>query len=592
MNRPSLWMLLGRLDDPLVPLVLPSVAWMAADAGALFECYLESRRSGELFAPTGSMVLSGQHHQAWNYVHARCDVRYIVLDDPQVFASSLPLMGEIIAQGQDPWTIYRRLLARPGVGAPTGLALCPTAPVEAADSPLPVATYLFPDICFARRLAVATAPADADPALTRHAFHTAAPAGWIQADQVGPGEDAATVTGRIARRWAGQAQGVAFGDPPAILAQLAWHCRARRVAVWGPCQGMPASAVRVSAYVEAVSSANAVAGELAERLGIPAILGRQTCDGDLFAWSRRGIAMEITDPGRPPLPIVDALPHPWRDGAAASPDTPDDAELERWADEQRVLSCVLVHSGEIAHNEAMLNLCELAERFGVRMGIAACVGRYRTCPQQWELIATARDRGGFAGLAEPVLYGNGWGVMAESLCPPHLLTDRIRSAVDEIRRIAGPGATPRGHYSFHDADLLDLGLPPAGLHHALAEAGMAFDIGISRPGRARVLHRQPGFLALNQTCRTIHSGSPYVRIQDPEDLGTHSGPAPGWMMCALDAPVVAFQPAIWERGTRIAELFRRIGGWGTPALPSTIARYAAILARRGLVPVDRSGAAP
>jgi hypothetical protein len=590
MPRPTLWMLLGRLDDPLVPLILPSVAWMAADAGALFECYLESHRSGELFAPTGSMVVSGQHHQAWNYVHARCEVRYIVVGEHQVFASSLPLMGEVIAGGHEPWALYQTLLAQPGVGAPAGLALCPTAPVAAADGPLPISTYLYPDICFARRLAVATVPA-ASP-LPGHAFHVPAPAGWIQADLAQPGEDAATLTARIASRWADGAQGVAFGDPPAILAQLAWHCRARRVAVWGPRRGMPAAAVRISDYIEDVSTANAAAGDLAERLDVPAILGRQTCDGDLFAWSRRGIGMEITDPGRPPLPIVDALPHPWRADAATAVDTPDDADLERWADERKMLSCVLVHSGEIAHNEAMLNLCELAERFGVRMGIGACVGRYRTCPQQWELIATSRDRGGFAGLAEPLLYGNGWGVMAESVCPPHLLTARIRSALAEIRRIAGPGATPRGHYSFHDSDLLDLGLPPVGLHHALADAGLAFDVGIARPGRARILHRQAGFTALNQTCRTIHSGSPYVRIQDPEDLGTHAGPAPGWLICALDAPVVAFQPAIWQRGSRISELFRRLGGWGTPALPSTIARYARILARRGLVPVDRSEGTP
>lgn len=590
MSRPQVWMLLAHLDDPLVPLVLPTVAWMAADAGALIECYLESRRSGELFAPTGSMVVSGQHHQAWNYVHARAEVHYIVLGEPQVFASSLALMGEVIAAGVEPLAIYRQLLARPGVGQPAGLALLPTAPVAAAGGDFALATYLYPDVCFARRLAVAADCSD-HPGLPRAAFHVPAPADWEQADAVAPGEGPADLTTRIATRWRHAARAVAFGDPAAIRSQLAWHCRARRVALWGPRRGMRAQDVRISSYVEDVSTANAAAADLAVALDAPAILGRQTCDGDLMAWSRRGLGMEIIDPGRPPLPVVDALPHPWRAGAQTADAAPDDAELERWAGERRVLSCLLVHSGEIAHNEAMLALCELAERFGTRLGIATCVGRHRTCPQQWELIACARERGGFQGLVEPLLYGNGWGVMAEALCPPALLSARLRSSLEEISRIAGPGAVPRGHYSFLDTDLETLEAPPPALHRAYADAGLAFEIGIARPGRARVLHRGPGFTAINQTCRTIHSGSPYVRIQDPEDLGTHAGPGPGWMVAALDAPVVAFAPAVWDRGPRIAELFRRFGQ-GTPALPSTIARYAALLARRGLVPVDRQEGAP
>jgi hypothetical protein len=581
MTRPTVWMFLGHLDDPLVPIVLPSVAWMAAEAGALIECYLESRRSGELFAPTGSMVVSGHHHQAWNYVHARCDLRYIVLGTHGVFASSLPLMGEVIASGSTPGAIYDVLMRQPGVGAPAGAALLPIAPLELAGKPFPVATYLYPDLCFGRRLGFADAQ-EAPVTADRVAYFTPAPQGWQQADTLQGGDDAATITTRIAARWAGVAQGVAFGDPAAIRAQLAWHCRAHRVALFGGRRGMKPEEVRVSAYTEDVSSANDATADFALRLGVPAILGRQTGDGDIIAWSRKGVAMEIVDPGRPPLPVVEALPHPWRVPEPAA--GPDDAQLRAWADEGRELGCVLVHSGEIAHNEAMPNLCELAERCGVALGLAACVGRYRTAPQHWELIAAARECGGYAGLVEPLLYGNGWGVMAEGVCPPERLREALASAREAIRAIAGAAHVPRGHYSFLDGDLDTLAPPPAEMHTAMADAGLAFDISMARPGRCRVLRRTPGFLAINQTCRTVCTGSPYVRIQDPTGLETQIGSRPGWFLATLDAPVVAFTPAIWEHGHRILELFRQIGRRYTAATPSTIARYARILAERGTVP--------
>ncbi len=174
--------------------------------------------------------------------------------------------------------------------------------------------------------------------------------------------------------------------------------------------------------------------------------------------------------------------------------------------------------------------------------------------------------------------------MAEALCPEQQLVDGLCGAQAEIRRIAGDGAIPRGHYSFLDTDLASLGPPRAAVHRAYARAGMAFDISSAQPGRARVVAQQTGYTAINQTCRTVYTGSPYVRIQDPEELGTAIIQSPGWFIAALDAPVVAFQPAVWDRGSRIIELFRRIGRSHMAATPSTIARYAALLAARGLVP--------
>jgi hypothetical protein len=557
---------------------------MAEDAGALFECYLESPRSGALFAPTGSTVISGHHHNAWNYLHVRCEVHYVVLGQPRLFASSLPLMGQHLVQSSQPAGLYTKLLSQTGVKTPSGAALIPSGPITVGSSDWPIATYLYPDLCFGRQLGF-TDPemADAFPKVKRSSYFVENE-NWTAIDTLRHSDNQASICQRIFDRSRSVAKGVAFGDPSAILSQMAWHCRSRRVAFWGPRAGLPAAQVQVSTYTEDVSIANAAAGQAAQDLGVPSILGRQTCDGDLMAWSKMGVSMEIVDPCRPPLPVIEELPHPWDPTAQAVPLGPSDAQLESWADTGKQLACVMIHSGEIAHTEAMLLLCEMAERTGVALGLASCVGRYRTCPQQWELIATARSAGGFAGLVEPVLYGNGWGVMAEAQCGESMLLDGLSTALDEIRRIAGQGAVPRGHYSFLDTDLPSFGTPVQSAHRAYAQAGLSFDVSSAQPGRARIVAQSPGYIAINQSCRTIFSGSPYVRIQDPEDLGTSLSQSPGWLVATLDAPVVAFQPAIWDRGTRILELFRRIAHNRIAATPSTIVRYAAVLARRGLVP--------
>jgi hypothetical protein len=323
------------------------------------------------------------------------------------------------------------------------------------------------------------------------------------------------------------------------------------------------------------------------------IAGRQTGDADIRVWSRRGCCIQITDPNRPPFPVIEEVPQPWarREGAPAWRG-PDDATLERWADEKKILVTLLWHSGEPAHNEAMLNLVELASMTGLHMGIAVHAVRYRTCPQTWELLNVAVDRGGAAGLIEPVLHSGGRGVLAEIECPPEALAEHCRIAMKEIRSIAGTAGTPTGYYAFLDTDLSTLMRVPTDVHAAIASAGLEYIVSSARPGRNRILGEHGRCLVLNQTPRVVHPASPFVRISSSADLETAPPVAPGWLIATLDAPVRAFGPYIWRRGSEViglADAILRHPGY-VSATPHTIARYARLLrARRSMPPTEIEG---
>ncbi len=555
MKRP-LWLLLAAADDPAAPFAAATLGWLAADVGVLFEAYLESAREGSLFAETGSTVLGGGHHGQFNALCARFGVTVFQLGRPQVFASSVTAFGlPVAAQAADVEELYAQAFACADVPLPD---LRLTGPAE-------LAPYLYPEIVHRRALGF---PGRGEP------IEAASPLD-------------------IARRYAADAAGVAFGDRTAILAQLPRLIREKRVAVHAPRKELPAAEVRFSPYTEETSAAAAEAAELALATGNPVMVGRQTGDGDLFAWSRRGIALQITEPNRPPFPVMAAEPHRWAADAAPPEEFTDD-ELHQLAAEGRVLASLVWHSGEVAHNEAMLNLLDLAGATGLKMGVSVHAERYLTCPQQWELIAVDRDRGGLRGLIEPLLHSGGRGVLAEYECPPQALYEHCAAAMETIHDVAG--WAPRGYYAFCDTDLTTMAPARTETYQALERAGLDYVISSASPGRNAVLHAGERLLVLNQSPRSIAQASPFVRITTVEELQENvSHTAPGWVLATMDAPVIAFGPYIWRSGSR----FMRIADWFSDTqrrinvLPSTVARYARILRAEGYLrsPVPADSAA-
>lgn len=597
-----LWLLVGDASNPEVALALPTVAWMARDAGAEFEGYLEAQRDGLLFAGSGSTVLGGAHHQQFNYLNAAFDVRYILLGETALFDSSVLAFGApVLARAGTLAELYGSLLGLPEVGRADTAVFASALAVKAGERSLHLAPYLYPDIYYRRALAF-THPDKAVVALLKqyavgdvaHLFLTKEASLKISAhfpeaheiDRMQDGDTYGSVTLRTTARWKERARGVAFGDPVAILAQIASLCREDRIAVFGEKVELHPAEIEVQPYTEEKSEIASEVARLALEVGNPVLVGRQTGDGDLFEWSRSGVCLQIMDPNRPAFPVVQTLEHRWSSiHRNLYDDEPSDEELRRFAQEGKTLATLVWHSGEMAHNEAMLNLFELAGFTGLKMGYGVHAARYETSPQLWELLQVPREKGGMLGLAEPLLHSGGLGVMAEIDCPPERLREHCQTALDRIRALAGEAATPHGYYAFMDADLATLLPGPKTLYRAVADSGLEYFVSSAQPGRNR-LAEIGGLSVLNQTPRSIASASPFVRITTADELEINAPLShPGWLIATLDAPVIAFNPYIWQHGSR----FMRIVEWMKTGpvfnvLPHTVARYAKLLAQLGYVP--------
>lgn len=604
MSKKILWLLMSELTREDVHLAIPVIAWMAKEAGVEFECYLESERNGRLFARTGSTVLGGHHHQQFNYLNSVFDVKYILYGDTAVFKSSIQIFGaEVIAEEDSLCGLYRKVAECSGQ-KPERLLFTSSGIHMTRAGMLELGPYIYPEIFFRKALVF---PVDS----IEEAKSFSHSEGGMETftlflseeedrkikmeypdtktvDEVNEEDDYGVITLRIAERWKHRAKALAFGDPAAILSQLASLSRDERISVYGRKTSLKQLDIVFNEYAEATSE---IAGEvvrLAEEIGNLVIVGRQTGDGDLFEWAKGGVCIQIMDPNRPAFPIVESVPHVWTKVKGSLYDLePEDSTLLKYAEEGKILATIMVHSGEMAHNEAMLNLIELSSFTGLKLGLGVHAARYKTCPQMWELLNIPVEKGGVCGLIEPVLHSGGMGVMAEVNCPPHKLREHCKTALSQICRLAGPDAAPKGYYAFADTDLETLSRSDDAIYKAVEESGLEYFISSVKPGRNLSIYEAEKMIAINQTIRTQCYGSPFVRFTTVEELKENTSKIqPGWLIGTIDAPVISFNPYIWRYGSR----FMAIVDWLQNAdkivnvTPHTIARYARILRQKGFVP--------
>jgi hypothetical protein len=606
MEKKILWMLISPIDHPDICSILPSVAWMAKSSGAEFECYLESERKGFLFAPTGSTVIGGHHYQQFNYLNLVFDISYILLGEVDIFLSSIrKFEGKILAQANSSVELYKQLLLFNNTikEKPQEVVFLPFGgSISNGDKEFKIGPYLFPEIYYRRALAFST-PLNTDikrfieerkinkisfvflPKIDKDSIRREFPnAGEI--DRFEDTDNYSTITLRIAKRWQHLAKGVAFGDPHVILSLIPTCCREDRIALFGELKNLHPSRISVSVYAEEASEIADDTARLAQETGNRILIGRQTGDGDLFTWSKYGVCLQIVDPNRPPFQVVKQIPHIWLKREYSFCLEPDDTTLSKWAKEGKILATLIFHSGEIAHNEAMLNLFDLVNFTGIKIGIAVHAQRYETCPQLWELINIPKEKGGVFPLVEPVLHSGGLGVLAEVNCPPSILEENCKEALKRIYEIAGERGTPKGYYAFMDAELQTLNLGNPEIYNAVENSGLEYFISSAMPGRNKILKEGRKMIVINQTCRSIAGSSPFVRITTMEEIYECAKIRPGWIIATLDSPVTAFNPYIWRYGSR----FMKIVDWlkNTEGVinttPLTIARYARILKREGFLP--------
>jgi hypothetical protein len=553
--KSKMLMFISKLENTEVSVIIPTLAWIAQDKGFFFEAYLESERDGLLFAKTGSTVIGGNHFQQFNYLNAYYDISYVIYGEAGVFSSSIHTFGaEIIIQTNSIETMYKAVKEYFGVVRDT-IVLFDSEFSTLGSRSRELISYYYPIILFEKGWGCIGKPQDfAGQDIT-----------YIE-----PLSDLAVVEDvsvKIAHSYEKKAKGVAFGDPDAILSMMATLCRDKYVSLYGPVKPKKQKDIDVSSYTETWTSVMDDIIDLAEKTQNNIIVGRQTGDGDIFELGRHGLCVNIMDPNRPAFPSVSTIPYQWANkGNGWNQDEPSDEQLIRYAEEGKILSSIIWHSGENAHNEAMVNLMELASFTGVKMGMGVHASRYKTCPQLWELFSVDRSQGGVKGLIEPILHSGGLG------------------ALKEIKAIAGIAGMPKGYMAFADTDLRTLTSTNDLLFEAVEKAGLEYFITSSYPGRNRMIYEGKSMIAFNQTPRNVCAGSPYVRMSVYEDIFEAEKVSPGWVIGTLDAPVVAFIPYIWNRGNRFMEIMNWLMHGDTiNVLPHTISRYIRILKQMGFI---------
>ena len=480
---------LSHAGDPQRTAVGPALAAAAERGGWAFECYYGAPRQGRHFGggdpdrarpgwPNGSLVAGGRHGEQAFRLACRYDV--IALGDPEcVLWPALDAAGaEVCARTLDPVELYEAAYERLALHLPERVLMVDARPQGPRG--LVVAPYLYP--AFLAGEPALGLEASADGELVGRLGRLGV--GDLHGLYVGPGvagelrstdgevggSTYAELTSALARRYARWGRGVLLGDPDLVAAQLP---RARRLRLL-PLYGRP--------QVEAIE-----AGETAIRDGEEPVWGRQYDDRDFFALGRLGRSLQLVDPDPP---FDSARENAPSVASTAGRGEPEDAELEAWASEGRVLSTLLIWSGMVRELDCVPRLIDLVAATELRAGLVLTATSLELGASLMAPLAFPVNRGGVLGLLEPLLASTGRGVSAETLMPDGVLRRTLSEArADASQRLPGHLA-PTGWWPLLDAPLVPHRAWPIGVRAGRPvlqfrpRAASADESGAStRPGR-------------------------------------------------------------------------------------------------------------
>jgi hypothetical protein len=457
----TLLLYLASGDDAQRFAVGPALAAAAERAGWAFECYYDALRRGRHHgggdpgsalpgATAGSLVAGGRHADRAARLCALYET--VVVGDP---ASPLwpPLeraSAAALARSTSPSELYAATLERLGLPVPE-LALvldgAPQGPHGIVTAPFLYPALLAGPPALALDVSSAASEREALERLGVRRFEALGvapdraagfPGDLAANERIDVGAGWAQFTADAARRDADWGRGVLLGDPEVVAAQLP---KARRLRLL-PLHGRP--------QTEAIRASE----DLIQR-GAEPVYGRQWDDRDFFELAAAGHGLQVVDPG-PPFDAAgaagQALPDSPGDDAEGEP---DDAQLERWATEGRVLVTLLLWSGMLRELDCLPRLVDLAALTDLRAGLVLTAETFEHgADEALELLTVAPKLGGLLGRLEPVLGSTGRGVAAEAYLGADRLAAYLAESLAAIERRAPAALRPRGWWPLLDAQLV------------------------------------------------------------------------------------------------------------------------------------------
>ncbi len=494
--KPKLLLYLTADANPAKNAVAATLAWATEAAGWLFEVYYDAYRLGEHYGGgdpdwlppgylTGGTMIGAHHHERLYLLLHRFETLALI-DGPVAFGPVLEQLGiprlAVTGCAETYLKVFEAL----------GLALPETALVVDARPRRDLAgieAYLYPEIAGRRALGLEVSALDEDdlPRLAAAgvcrvsslyvglrgqkklaglvnrlaASHPVLEAADVL-DTVESGDDFATITWRVARRWLEQcAGGWVLADPSVVAAWLPEAWRQRRLSIYSKPQRV---------IIQRLEN------EL--RQSKTPVLGRQYEDGDFFALSSLGLAFQLIDPCRPPFPVLRLAGYTWSalggtirpaedggsknaNGTCLAETEPDDNQLRAWAREGRVLISVIFWTGMIRELENLHRVIDVVALTRMKGGLALTVPTLEYQPEApLELLRVPLERGGVFPHLEILLASCGLGAAIESRMPEGRLAEYLCASNRELERLGVPETwRPQGWWATMDPDMLPLPAP-------------------------------------------------------------------------------------------------------------------------------------
>lgn len=643
-HRSLLLLYLTRAANSDRIVVGPTLAAAADRAGWTFECYYDALRRGRHSAGdmetstrgvgSGSLMAGGRHAEQL----LRLGLKYEIVavgDADAALRPTLEAMGaEVLTCPSTPADVYGTAFARLGMPVPELAYVLDDRPQGAQR--LRVGPFFYPALLREEAVGV-EAGASGDQRAELEALgvrefhglgvdgHRAArfPGGLDSNAPIDPGVDYASLTSTLAERHRAWGRGIALGDPDLIASQLPRAHRRRLL----PLYGRP--------HVSVIASASE-AIRTAER----PVFARQFDDRDFFALAELGQGVQLVDP-TPPFDAMSVSPVPLAScDADMLAQEPTDAQLSRWAGDNRVLSSLLFWSGMVRELDCVPSVIDLVAETGMRAGLILSADSVEQgSAHALELLTVPPDRGGVLGLLEPLLGSTGSGVAPEAYLPPEALKASLCEAMKRVRTVLPEGLWPRGWWALLDAPLLrqrhrsffahsegrivarfphELGwrvvagvlrrsglrgrieprrpyedMRPGRVHQdvvaAVAAAGFEYAWSKAGFGVPRIVARKSSLASLSLTAGNWDGWTPFYTSGNAADLARAEEKLlrrerPGWLVSNIDATLWSMSGEQLERGAGLYDMAQFLVNGGRSkrlinVTPHTVARYARLVHR-------------
>jgi hypothetical protein len=442
--------------------IAPTLAWLAADRGIIFDCYFDSYHQGLHFPGgdwrrldeghlTGGTVAGDRHFSEFCWLLMNFDVSVVSLGRTLFSAAVKHFEIPVISESLNFTSIYKKIFAHLKHEIPLTIAMIGNYGIRHLPGTI---NYLYPEIVFRKAVGVPESISDdelealcGEDAVIKCCFVSPERIGRLQksgykVEIVESGQrdyDYQSITKRIALRWQDRFNGWILGDPPLVLHWLPTACSEGLFSIYGTPQ-------------------SEVLKELKDQLSLysDTVYGRQYSDSDFFDLSKMNCSFQVIDPCRPPFQSCKHIQYTWQpqEEGFYGPEYRIE-ELKRFARENRIMISLVFWTGMIRELSNLYNLMDLIAVTKMKCGLVLTAASFEFMMHQpLELMTIPVDQGGVYPLTEPLLGSCGTGVAIESSIDRDKLLNYLNEGMRRIReKVVDSNYLPRGWWTTMDTRL-------------------------------------------------------------------------------------------------------------------------------------------